>query len=153
MENSYKKVDINNEFMLAAKNFAHEHSLDHDFPTGSVVVLDNKIIGSGANGSDYHTTHGCDRKKQNMPTGVGYELCEGCHPKNHSEPRAIQNAKDNGYDTKGADLYLWGHFWCCEPCMNAIISGGIRDVYLLQGSEILFDRTKEGNIVGHQFEE
>lgn len=145
-------VPENNEFIQAAKKFAKENSLDSNFPTGSVAVKDNKIIGYGANGTDYHKTHECERVKNHIPTGQGYELCEGCHPKNHSESRAVKNVIDNGFDPKGTDLYLWGHHWCCEPCWKSMIESGIKDVYLMEGSEILFDRTKEGNIVGHQFE-
>ena len=142
----------NNYFIQEAKKFARENSLDSNSPTGSVVVKNNNIIGIGANGSDYHKIHECERVKNHIPTGQGYELCEGCHPKNHSENRAVKNVIEKGFDSKGADLYLWGHHWCCEPCWQAMISSGIKDVYLMEGSEILFDRTKEGNIIGHQFE-
>jgi len=117
---------------------------------GCVIVKEGKIIGKGANGSDFHETHECERVKQNIPTGEGYELCEGCHPKNHSEPRAIQNAKDNGHETDGADLYLWGHWWCCEPCWNVIKAAGINQVYLAEGSHELFDKNHTNNIIGNQ---
>jgi hypothetical protein len=33
-----------------------------------------------------------------------------------------------------------------------MITAGIRDVYLLEGSEILFDKNDPGNIIGRQFE-
>jgi len=145
-------VSENNQYIQAAKKFAKEHSLDKIVPTGAVAVKDNKIIGYGANGSDYHKTHECERVKNHIPTGQGYELCEGCHPKNHAESRAVQNAIDNGFNPKGSDLYLWGHHWCCEPCWKAMINQDIKNVYLMEGSDILFDRTKGGNIIGHQFE-
>lgn len=143
-------VPADNEFMQVARSYACEHSLDKTIQTGSVVVKDGEVIGKGANGSDYHETNECERVKQNIPTGEGYELCEGCHPKNHSEPRAIQNAKENGHDPDQADLYLWGHWWCCEPCWNAMIAGGIRQVYLVEGSEELFDKKHSNNIIGNQ---
>lgn len=145
-------VSPSNEFILAAKKYAQEHSLDTTMPTGSAVVKDRNVIGIAANGSDYHKTHECERVKKNIPTGQGYELCEGCHPKNHSESRAIQNARDNGFDPQGTDLYLWGHWWCCEPCWNSMIEVGINQVYLMEGSEILFNKDAPGNVVGHQFE-
>lgn len=145
-------VPQDNQYLQAAKQFAKDNSLDSTVPTGSVVVKDNEIIGYGANGTDYHKTHECERVKNHIPTGQGYELCEGCHPKNHSESRAIKDAIDRGFDPKGADLYLWGHHWCCEPCWKSIIAAGINRVYLMEGSEILFDRTQEGNIIGHQFD-
>lgn len=141
-----------NKFILAAKKFAFEHSLDRQFATGSVVVNGENVLGYGANGSNYHETYGCERKRQNIPTGEGYELCEGCSSKNHSEARAIIDAQKKGNKTERADLYLWGHHWCCKSCWDAIINSGIRNVYLMEGSEILFDRTKSGNIIGHQFD-
>src|SRR5690606_19102476 len=106
-------VEIDNPFMQAAREFARANSYDKTMPTGSVIVKDGKIIGSGANGSNYHLLHGCERVRQNIPTGKGYELCEGCHPKNHSEVSAIADAE--GHQLAGAELYLWGHWWCCEP--------------------------------------
>ena len=144
-------VPANNEFMQAAKEKARTSSLDDVMPTGTVLVEDGKIIGRGANGSDYHKTHVCERVRLNIPTGQGYELCEGCHPKNHSEPRAIEDAKRSGHDPAGADAYLWGHWWCCEACWDTLIKNGITRVYLLEDSENLFNKESDRNIVGKQF--
>lgn len=146
-------VEAGNEFMLAAKDYAKENSLDKIMPTASVIVLNEKIIGQGANGSDYHDKHGCERVRQNIPTGQNYELCEGCHPKNHSEPKAIKDALKNvavnGLDQ--AELYLWGHWWLCQPCWTAITVSGIKKVYLQIDSEKHFDKQHPENIVGYQF--
>ena len=106
-------VPAGNEFMKVAKEVARKYSLDKTIQTGAVVVFNGSIIGTGSNGSDYHEKHGCYRVLHNIPTGQGYELCEGCSPKNHAEPRAIKEAEKNGFSTKGTDLYLWGHWWCC----------------------------------------
>lgn len=141
-----KYVPATNEFMKAAEATAKK-SLDYNVPTGSAIVKNGKVIGAGANGSTYHDTHPCVRVQLGIPTGQGYELCEGCHPKNHSEPRAINSAKSNGADTEGADLYLWGHWWCCEPCWNAIAEAGIKDVYLMTDSEHLFNKSDPKNIL------
>lgn len=145
-----KYVSADNEFIVAARAYARSHSLDAVMPNASVLVRNGVIIAQGANGSDFHKHNECERVKQNIPTGQGYELCEGCHPKNHSEQSAITDARDRGIDTRDADLYLWGHWWCCEPCWNAMIDAGIRNVYLLEGSEILFDKNHPDNIVGKQ---
>ena len=141
-------VPADDAWMLLAREHALARSLDQAVKTGSVVVKDGVVIGRGANGSDYHKTNVCERVKRGIPTGQGYELCEGCHPKNHSEPRAIADALQNGHETGGADLYLWGHWWCCEPCWRAIIEGNIRHVYLMEGSERLFNREHPDNILG-----
>jgi deoxycytidylate deaminase len=134
--------------MRMAREFALANSLDESVKTGSVVVKGNMIVGQGANGSDYHKNNGCERVKRNMPTGTGYELCEGCHPMNHSEPRAIANAQERGFDLNGAELFLWGHWWTCEPCWSAIENAGITHVYLLEGSEKLFNKSHPDNILG-----
>lgn len=144
-------VGIDNEFLLAARDYSLKNSLDKVMPTGSVIVLNGKIIGRGANGSNYHDKFGCERVRQNIPTGQGYELCEGCHPKNHSEPRAIAEALKQSEDLSKAELYLWGHWWLCEPCWNAIKSAGIKRVYLQANSEIYFNKSHPDNIVGTQY--
>lgn len=144
-------VSAGNPFMLAAKQIALQKSLDKTMPTGAALVKNGKIIGQGANGSTYHETNGCERVRLNIPTGQGYELCEGCSPHNHSEPKAIEAALDNGYDTHGAEAYLWGHWWCCEPCWLALTSNGINKVYLMSGSEHLFNKHSPKNVVGKQF--
>lgn len=151
-EGRIEYVSADNPFMQAAKEYAREHSLDKNMPNSSILVLDEEIIGRGANGSDYHEKHGCERVRLGIPTGQGYELCEGCSPKNHGEPRAIADALSRTDSIAGADLYLWGHWWCCEPCWNAMLDAGISTVYLLENSEILFNKEAPGNIVGKQFE-
>ncbi len=147
-----KFVPLENSFMREAKDFAKKYSLDKTMPNAVVIVKENEIISRGANGSDYHNHHECERVKQNVPSGEGYELCEGCHPKNHGEQQAIRDAVDNKKETTGADVYLWGHWWCCESCWNAMMKAGIRDVYLLEGSEIFFNKNHSDNVVGRQFE-
>lgn len=145
-------VAASNIFMALAKEFAREHSLDKTMPGAAVVVKNGLVIGIGANGSDYHKKNKCQRVALGCRTGEGYELCEGCHPKNHSEARAIQNAEDNGNETEGADLYLWGHWWCCKPCWDKMIQVGISGVFLVEESEVLFNKEHPQNIVGRQFE-
>jgi deoxycytidylate deaminase len=137
-----KYVPAGNEYMAAAHQVARDESLDDNVPTGSVIVKAGHIIGAGANGSTYHKDHPCRRVELGIPTGQGYELCEGCHPKNHSEAKAIAATQADGQDPAGADLYLWGHWWCCEPCWDKMISAGIKDVYLMEGSEELFNKKR-----------
>ncbi len=142
----------NNAFMSAAMEFALENSLDKVMPNASLIIKNNKIINAAANGSDYHKKFECQRIKLKIPTGQGYELCEGCHYKNHSESKVIRKARLEGCDTKNADLYLWGHFWCCKPCWNEIITAKIKNVFLLEKSYVLFNKEHPENIVGKQFE-
>jgi len=144
-------VSAEHPYMVAAKTCAHEESLDTTMPVGSVVVLDGVVVGRGANGSNYHKTNVCERVLQGVPSGTRYDLCEGCHPKNHSERKAVADALANGYSLVGASLYSWGHWWACESCWSAIIEAGIKDVYFMEKSEVLFNRDHPGNIIGRQF--
>ncbi len=144
-------VDGSHPVMVIAQHIAKSWSLDTVMPNASIVVGHDGLLGGHANGSTYHQTNVCQRVLLGSPTGEGYELCEGCHPKNHSESLAVANAQQRGYDTAGADLYLWGHWWCCRWCWDAMIAAGIRDVYLLEGSEVLFNKDHPDNIVGRQF--
>ncbi len=144
-------VSEDDAFMARAREFARTFRSNLAQPGAAVVVKDGVVIGIGSIGNNPAHIKGCERVRLNMPTGQGYDLCEGCHPNFHSEPRAIANAKENGHETEGADLYLWGHWWCCEPCWNAIVAGGIRNVYLLEGSERLFNKAHPDNIIGRQF--
>lgn len=138
-------------FINHAKSHALEFSLDDNFKTGACIVMDGEVIGLGANGSNYHKEYGCERVKRGIPTGEGYELCEGCHPKNHAEAKAILNAIENGKVINNADLYLWGHYWCCSDCWDKMIQAGIKDVYLLENSHILFDKNHPDNILGESY--
>ncbi len=148
---SFKYVSIDNQFMRLARSYAMSNSVDDDTPTGSVIVKNQAIVGLGANGTDYHKKNVCVRVVKKIPTGQGYELCEGCNPKNHSEPRAIADAISKKHETKDADLYLWGHWWCCRWCWASIIEAGIKNVYLLEDSQKLFDDNSKENILGKQF--
>jgi deoxycytidylate deaminase len=141
-------VPENNKYMTMAKEYAKKYRSNLAQPGGAVVVKDGEVIGIGSIGNNKAHTEGCVRVKLNMPTGQGYGLCEGCTPKFHSEPSAIRDAKEKGNDTTDADLYLWGHWWCCEPCWDAMISAGIKNVYLMEDSEIYFNKADPKNIIG-----
>lgn len=141
-----------NEFMAKAKEFARKHRTVRHVGA-AVIVKSGRIIGEGSIGAGFHGERGgCIREKMNVPTGTRYDLCKGCSYEYHSEASAIRNAKERGEDTLGADLYLWGHWWCCEPCWRAMIEASIKNVYLLEGSERLFNKNHPENIVGRQFD-
>jgi deoxycytidylate deaminase len=67
-----------------------------------------------------------------------YWTCSGCSPKFHAEQSAIRNAQKNGHDLHGADLYLWGHWWCCENCWEKMIDVGIKKVFLAEEAKMMF---------------
>ena len=148
---SFRYVTEDDRFMQFARVVARDHALDRVMPGGAIVVLGASILGYGANGSEYHKIHGCERVRRGCKSGEGYELCEGCAPRNHTEVKAIANVRERGLDPTGADIYFWGHWWCCRDCWQAMIAADIKDVYLLDGSDRLFNKEHPGNIVGRQF--
>jgi len=54
----------------------------------------------------------------------------------------LKAAHDVGADPAGADLYMYGHWWACEPCWKVLIDAGVRDVYLVENAHEVFARDK-----------
>ncbi len=52
----------------------------------------------------------------------------------------MQVAHEKGIDPVGCDVYMFGHWWCCEPCWKAMIDAGVRDVYLPENAHEKFSR-------------
>lgn len=143
-----KYVPISDIFMAKAMNIRNAESTDFHHPTGAVTVLNGKIIGQGANQSalknkkliEIHKNGFCIRRFLKIPSGQKYWLCPGCSScRHHAETRAAKDAVKNG-NAQGADLYLYGHWWCCQPCWDEMIKAGIRDVYLVDNAEELFKK-------------
>jgi deoxycytidylate deaminase len=140
-------VTLDNQFMKEAKFECDNHSTDHNHSTGAVAVLDNKIIGRASNQSalrnkkllKIHKDGLCIRRILKIPSGQKYWLCPGCAShRNHAEWGAVRDALKRNKSIEGADLYLYGHWWCCKPCWDAMVGAGIRDVYVLEGAYGLF---------------
>lgn len=49
-------------------------------------------------------------------------------------------ARAAGVDPAGADVYMFGHWWCCEPCWQSMIEAGVRDVYVTEDAHERFSR-------------
>lgn len=145
-------VSESNEYMLLAREYAEKYRSNLEQSGAAIVVKNKKVVGIGALGNNSTHIKGCERIKHNMPTGEGYDLCEGCSPKFHSEASAVRDAEEKGENILDTDLYLWGHWWCCKDCWEAMIKAGIKNVYLLENSEILFNKKDPNNIIGRQFE-
>ncbi len=148
-----KYVPEMNVFMSEAKRVRDTQSTDEGHPTGAVVALNEKIIGRGANQSALknkklialHKKGWCVRRLLKIPSGQKYWMCPGCSKnKHHAEARAAKDAiaqqKKIGQSAQGTDLYLYGHWWCCKPCWDAMIAAGIKDVYLVEGATGMFKR-------------
>lgn len=139
-------LPADNVFMQEAKAVSEKYSLDLKHRTGAIIIRKDAVLGKGANGSHYHEKHGCKRKELGIPTGEGYDLCPGCSPKNHAEQKAIQDAVDHKKKTKDADLFLWGHWWCCQSCWKAMEKAKIKRVFLVENAYELFKNGNGGKV-------
>lgn len=80
--------------------------------TIAVIVRDGLVVSFATN------EHKEPCKREGYPTGVGYELCDGCNYPNHAEYKAVRGVK-------GGILYLLGHTYACEPCKEAMREAGV----------------------------
>jgi deoxycytidylate deaminase len=146
----YEFIENDNKFIEASKQAAIDLSLTSIFPIGIVAEKDGQIIARAGNGNGYHEKNldtpghrkGCIRRYLNderekvglekFKGGEGFELCPGCHTDSHAEANLIKESKIlNKYnDLNGANVYMYGHFWCCKDCWQKMIEAGIKKVYL-----------------------
>ncbi len=133
-------VAADHDHIVAARNAA-QASKGCRWRVGTVLVKDDQIIGQGANATDapQDRTLFCPRQVLECPSGQGYEHCPACVGI-HSEVAAVKNAKANGNHTDGTDAYLYGHWWCCEPCWKVMIDAGVRNVYLVEQATEQFEK-------------
>ena len=129
--------------MRAAAVARDERSGDPSYPVGLAIVRDGEVLLTVGNGFDQgKQVHVCPRIVLESPTGTGYELCNLHDSPGHAEAMAVKVAAEKGIDIMGADAYLYGHWWACEPCWNALISAGIRDLYVTDDAHERFTRDK-----------
>ncbi|MBL7058628.1 hypothetical protein ISS03_04790 [Patescibacteria group bacterium] len=136
-----KYVQSDNFFINEAKKIAQEGGCKKQ-STGAVIVKNGVILAKGCNAGKKVDI--CPRVTANYKTGEGYHLCrEVCQQEGHAEVSAIINARKNEQNIKGANLYLYGHWWCCQNCWNHMIEAEINDVYLLNNSHLIFNMNTE----------
>src|SRR3989339_791539 len=109
-----KYVPHDHPFMVEACKARDTLSGDPVFPIGAVLVKDGEIL---------------------VRVGNGYNL--GAH-QIHICPRVVQECPSG----QGSDLYMYGHWWACEPCWNKLIKAGIRDVYVTDDAHERFSRDR-----------
>ena len=129
-------VPVDNKYMKAAFKLAQSSGCRKQ-STAAVIVKDGEIVANGSNSGIRVDV--CPRVVKGSKTGTDYHLCkEVCKQEGHAEAMAVKDAHKQGIDAQGADLYLWGHWWCCKPCWEAMEGAGIKNVYLQEGSEVDF---------------
>jgi deoxycytidylate deaminase len=142
---------LDNPFMQRAKLARYHLSGDRLYPIGACLVKNNSEIACAGNG--FNKGRGariiCKRYVHDAPTGHGYDLCAVHDPPGHAERTVINVARTLGRDTRGADIYLYGHWWCCKDCWDVMIDAGIRNVYIFEGAKEEFTREKVyGEVLG-----
>lgn len=139
-----KYVPADHQFMLEAKKAREECAGDPLFPVGIVLVKDGRLLVRAGNGFNQGPgqAHVCPRVVLECPSGTGYELCSLHDPPGHAEPSAIKVAQEQGIDVEGADAYMYGHWWACEPCWKALIEAGVRDLYVTDDAHERFSRDR-----------
>ena len=138
-----KYVSIDDPFMQGAARALEEFAGDLSYPIGAVLVKDGAVVNRAGNGfSRGKQVHICPRLVLECPTGVGYELCHLHDPPGHAEQMLLKRVREQGMDPQGADVYLYGHWWACEPCWTALIAAGVRDLYVVDDAHERFSRDK-----------
>jgi dCMP deaminase len=99
---------------------------------GAVIVSNRRIIATGYNGAPAHsrlcqTKAFCPRRKLNLASGQGLELC----PAVHAEANCCCSAARLGIATEGATLYIYGP-QPCKSCAGILINAGIIEVVCSQ---------------------
>lgn len=106
---------------------------------GCIIVKDDQIISTGYVGAPRKTKDCtelgyCIRRRKNVASGTGYEMCRSVH----AEMNAIINAARAGVSLLGGDLYLYcmknepdGQYslvraYPCLLCKKMIINAGIK---------------------------
>ena len=65
-----------------------------------------------------------------------YELCDtACVQVTHAERDAIWKAISLGFDTKGATMFLTGHWVCCDDCRRSMKVAGIKECYIINDND------------------
>jgi len=139
-----KYAPADSRFMLAAKNAQEQCAGDPIWPVGIVAVKDGEVVARAGNGFNRGSQemHICPRIVLECPSGVGYELCDVHDPPGHSEPQLVRAMQEAGIETEGADAYMFGHWWACEPCWKALIDAGFRDLYVTDDAHERFSKDK-----------
>lgn len=113
----HNRIPWKQYFMMQALVIAQRSTCDRAL-VGSVLVKDNRIIGTGYNGSVTGEPH-CD--------DVGHQLVDGhCVRTIHSEMNSLIQCVRNGVSTDNTEIYVT-HFPCYN-CAKALVQAGIKRI-------------------------
>lgn len=95
--------------------------------TYAVIYKDKQVVGTGTNqiSADIDI---CPRDEAGCVSGEGYHMCkEVCKQAGHAE---VMACKDAGKKALGGTLYLMGHTYCCDNCIEVMADHGIFEVII-----------------------
>ena len=117
---------------------------------GAVIIQDTptinyNIVSTGYNGSPAMRQPCielgyCYRDQHQIPSGTQLERCRASG--SHGESNAIALASKHGQKVYQSDMYIYGHYACCDMCKGLIANAGIsrvihlRDDFQLQEIQI-----------------
>jgi len=123
---------MNYKFMQLAKKTAKKSGCLKK-QIGAVLVLNGQVIGVGHNDARPREPY-CPREDMPAGTGRGYFYCKThCGQSHHSETAALYNRTVK--ECAGAEIYIYGHYVCCEGCIEAMVTHGIETVYIQDDTE------------------
>ncbi|OGY73937.1 MAG: hypothetical protein A3H61_02015 [Candidatus Jacksonbacteria bacterium RIFCSPLOWO2_02_FULL_44_20] len=134
--NKYEYAPASHPFMQEARAEAYKSGCGSR-QIGAVIVNKETVIARGHNARD-RVSSPCPRAIQNIPSGIGYNLCPECIEENHTEADALRNARLAGVDTENGEMYIFGHWWACESCWDKVRSAGITKIYLVKRAREMF---------------
>ncbi len=108
----------------------------------AVIVKDFKVISIAASGHGIHQAEG-ECARQGYKTGQGYFACDHCNYEEHAEILALRSVNVTGFD-----IYIYGHYYVCEMCLTALKEKGVKDIYILENAEVLFDIENPKCVIG-----
>lgn len=94
---------------------------------GAVLVLENRILATGYNGSPTGLRHcdetGCIRDREGITSGRDLHLCRG----SHAEANLITQCAKFGIRAEGSTLYI--NTSPCSLCMKLLINVGVKRIF------------------------
>jgi deoxycytidylate deaminase len=137
-------VPADHVHMQEARKAREECAGDPLYPVGAVLVNNGAVVARAGNGYNQGAgnIHVCPRIVFECPSGTGYEMCGLHDAPGHAEYMLMQAAEQGGLDTTNGDVYIYGHWWACEPCWHALIRHGVRDVFVTDDAHERFHRDR-----------
>ncbi len=141
------------EYFMMKTSLAFTRSTCLRRKVGAILVMDDKILGTGYNGAPSGLKHcaeiGCIRADRNIPSGMRHELCRGIH----AEDNAIRQALHTRDSLVGATLFCTNY--PCNECAKKIVDEGIKRVVIMHAykSELAEEMFNEKSVKVEVFEQ